>query len=285
LGTHSLGLGIPTLPGKPRERGAHPPDLSLSREVPVLECRDWVHPGLFTQSTNYEPKIRNKDIMLTVQMLGGERKHVPLPSDKTFKSLISSIAHEFNTSMGLKLICGGAVVGDDDAHGKKKLTEIGPEEIVLAMQVSVRAPPPSWGAIKKEIAATEGEDEKEDEEVQQSLNELLSSSWGWEKSLVAWLRRIGMSRGLISTLIFLRPVRLVWLLLFLFILLALNQFSPLLGPPFILVSILCCIFLNLSNNKKPGDMSAYSICNEGVQRLPGQLDADAVDEQIRRGQI
>jgi hypothetical protein len=223
--------------------------------------------------------------MLTVQMLGGERKQVPLPSDKTVKSLIASIAKEFNTSTGLKLICGGAVVGDDDAHGKKKVIDIGPEEIVLAMQVQPSVRAPSWGAIKKEVAANEEEDEKEDEEVQRSLNELPSSSWGWEKSLVAWLRRIGTSRGLLSTLIFLRPVRLLWFLLFIFALLALNQFSPLLGPPFILVSILCCIFLNLSNDKKPGDISAYSICNEGVQRLPGQLDADAMDEQIRRGQI
>ncbi len=34
-----------------------------------------------------------------------------------------------------------------------------------------------------------------------------------------------------------------------------------------------------------GEMSAYSVFNEGVQRLPGQLDADAIDQQLRRGQL
>ncbi|GFH14280.1 SAYSvFN domain-containing protein, partial [Haematococcus lacustris] len=57
-----------------------------------------------------------------------------------------------------------------------------------------------------------------------------------------------------------------------------------LGPVFILLCIITAIVTNLGQ-KKEGEVSAYSICNPGVERLPGQLDADDVDQQIRRGQI
>ena len=52
------------------------------------------------------------------------------------------------------------------------------------------------------------------------------------------------------------------------------------------VSIMWCIFSNLSR-RKAGDTrpSAYSIFNPGVQRLPGQLDADQIDGEIRQGRM
>jgi hypothetical protein len=39
----------------------------------------------------------------------------------------------------------------------------------------------------------------------------------------------------------------------------------------------------LGSWRTQGEASAYSIFNPGVQRLPGQLDADQIDDQIRRG--
>ena len=50
------------------------------------------------------------------------------------------------------------------------------------------------------------------------------------------------------------------------------------------VAIVYTIFTNLGR-KREGETSAYSICNEGVRRLPGQLDADQIDDQVRRGQM
>lgn len=57
-----------------------------------------------------------------------------------------------------------------------------------------------------------------------------------------------------------------------------------LGPVYILLAIIVTIFTHLGR-KKEGEASAYSVFNPGVQRLPGQLDADVIDQQIRRGQI
>jgi len=57
-----------------------------------------------------------------------------------------------------------------------------------------------------------------------------------------------------------------------------------LGPVYILLAIIITIFTHLGH-KKEGEASAYSVFNPGVQRLPGQLDADVIDQQIRRGQI
>jgi hypothetical protein len=47
--------------------------------------------------------------------------------------------------------------------------------------------------------------------------------------------------------------------------------------------MLLAIFLNLGR-RNAGDASAYSIFNN-FQRLPGQLDADVIDAQVRRGQM
>ena len=51
-----------------------------------------------------------------------------------------------------------------------------------------------------------------------------------------------------------------------------------------LATILATILMNLGS-RKAGEMSAYSIFNEGQRQLPGQLNADAIDQQIRAGNI
>eukprot|EP01026_Neomeris_dumetosa_P056663 TRINITY_DN5189_c0_g1_i1.p2 TRINITY_DN5189_c0_g1~~TRINITY_DN5189_c0_g1_i1.p2 ORF type:complete len:217 (-),score=21.63 TRINITY_DN5189_c0_g1_i1:368-1018(-) len=57
-----------------------------------------------------------------------------------------------------------------------------------------------------------------------------------------------------------------------------------LGPIYVIAWILALIFMNLGK-RKPGEMSAYSVFNEGFQELPGQFNAQQVDQQIRRGQM
>ena len=57
-----------------------------------------------------------------------------------------------------------------------------------------------------------------------------------------------------------------------------------LGPIYLLLALIVTIFTHLGT-KKEGEASAYSVFNEGVRRLPGQLDADDVDQQIRQGRM
>eukprot|EP00236_Picocystis_salinarum_P005848 CAMPEP_0113926630 /NCGR_PEP_ID=MMETSP1159-20121227/3859_1 /TAXON_ID=88271 /ORGANISM="Picocystis salinarum" /LENGTH=206 /DNA_ID=CAMNT_0000927039 /DNA_START=29 /DNA_END=649 /DNA_ORIENTATION=+ /assembly_acc=CAM_ASM_000767 len=56
------------------------------------------------------------------------------------------------------------------------------------------------------------------------------------------------------------------------------------GPLYILTSIVAFIFLNLGQRRE-GEMSAYSVFNEGFRELPGTLNADTIDNQIRQGQF
>ena len=57
-----------------------------------------------------------------------------------------------------------------------------------------------------------------------------------------------------------------------------------LGPVFLLACMLAAIYANLGTRRQ-GEASAYSIFNDGFQRLPGQLDADVIDQQVRQGQM
>ncbi|KAK2969528.1 hypothetical protein RJ640_029821, partial [Escallonia rubra] len=57
-----------------------------------------------------------------------------------------------------------------------------------------------------------------------------------------------------------------------------------LGPLYILGTGFAIIFYNLGQ-RQHGDMSAYSIFNEDFRELPGTLNADRLDRDIRAGQL
>jgi hypothetical protein len=55
-----------------------------------------------------------------------------------------------------------------------------------------------------------------------------------------------------------------------------------LGQLWIILTGFYLIFNNLSDKKREkGELSAYSIFNEGFQRIMGDLDADQIDQQLR----
>ncbi|GAB4817998.1 hypothetical protein N2152v2_005044 [Parachlorella kessleri] len=56
-----------------------------------------------------------------------------------------------------------------------------------------------------------------------------------------------------------------------------------LGPLYMVATVFVVIILNLGRRRE-GEASAYSIFNNH-QRLPGQLTAEHMDEQLRRGQL
>ncbi|GLT34705.1 hypothetical protein SLA2020_092060 [Shorea laevis] len=57
-----------------------------------------------------------------------------------------------------------------------------------------------------------------------------------------------------------------------------------LRPLYILGTGFCIIFLNLGW-QQPGDLSAYSIFNEGFKEFPKTLPADCLDRDIRTSQF
>lgn len=56
------------------------------------------------------------------------------------------------------------------------------------------------------------------------------------------------------------------------------------GSMYIIVSLFLAIFLNLGN-KKAGEMSAYSVFNDGFQQLLGTMTAEQFDNEIRHRQV
>ncbi|TYG90393.1 hypothetical protein ES288_A12G178200v1 [Gossypium darwinii] len=84
-----------------------------------------------------------------------------------------------------------------------------------------------------------------------------------------------------------------WILVILWFILAHVAHKWDLGPIYILGTGFCTIFLNLGR-QQPDDvkyplasklqfLSAYSIFNEDFRELPGTLNADAIDRDIRTG--
>jgi hypothetical protein len=58
-----------------------------------------------------------------------------------------------------------------------------------------------------------------------------------------------------------------------------------LGPPLIVGSCFALIAIVGFSQRTEGSLSAYSIFNPNLQRLPGQLTAEHMDGQVRRGQM
>eukprot|EP00955_Chlamydomonas_euryale_P115369 366344-Chlamydomonas_euryale.AAC.12 len=94
--------------------------------------------------------------------------------------------------------------------------------------------------------------------------------------------RSGAPALLIEWVVIIRPMRVAALLGFVVGCLLSSRAGV--GPIFVLAAIAATIFSNLGR-RRDGEQSAYSIFNTGMRRLPGQLDADQIDEQMRRGQF
>ncbi|MCO5600203.1 hypothetical protein L7F22_054312 [Adiantum nelumboides] len=73
-----------------------------------------------------------------------------------------------------------------------------------------------------------------------------------------------------------------WIVLFGWFALAPVAYRWELGPLYILATAFAVIFFNLGKRQE-GDISAYSIFNEGFRELPGTLNAERLDRDIRAG--
>lgn len=111
---------------------------------------------------------------------------------------------------------------------------------------------------------------------------LPDSAPAWHRKLAAALTQRGCPDLVLEWLFIIGPGRLLGLIMFLALAPLMGRLG--LGPVWVLGAILVAIFTNLGK-RRAGEASAYSIFNEGVERLPGQLDADVIDQQIRQGRM
>jgi hypothetical protein len=88
---------------------------------------------------------------------------------------------------------------------------------------------------------------------------------------------------LVLTVFFFLSLR-AWLLIIIWFLLAPLAHQWDLGPVYIIVTAFSIIVFNLGK-RQAGEASAYSIFNEGFRELPGTLNAERLDRDIRAGQF
>lgn len=123
--------------------------------------------------------------------------------------------------------------------------------------------------------------DEEDEALLHNLK-LPSTAPRWQKRLAAFLQHRLHIPEFILALLF--SVKLKsWVLLIGWIALSKAAAACNAGPPFLVLTVITLILLNLGT--RTGGLSGYSVFNPNVQRLPGQLTAEDLDAAIRQGNM
>lgn len=124
------------------------------------------------------------------------------------------------------------------------------------------------------------DDDDDDEDLKFQLPQ---SSSQWKRRLYSFLHNKLKLPDILLMAIFTLSLK-AWAIIVLWFILAPVAHRWDLGPLYILGTGFVIIVLNLGQ-RKPGDVSAYSIFNEDFRELPGTLNADRLDRDIRAGQF
>ncbi|XP_010531732.1 PREDICTED: uncharacterized protein LOC104807964 [Tarenaya hassleriana] len=165
----------------------------------------------------------------------------------------------------LRIILRGKVLQDDDDGDDVYVTLKDGDSLIVAVR-----PKPPVGV----------EADEEDDELKFQLPQSASR---WKRRLYSFLRNKLKIPDILLIGLFSLSLK-AWVIVILWFL-----FAPLahrweLGPLYILGTGFSIILLNLGQ-RQPGDISAYSIFNEDFRELPGTLNADRIDRDLRAGQF
>ncbi|XP_010269974.1 PREDICTED: uncharacterized protein LOC104606454 isoform X1 [Nelumbo nucifera] len=124
------------------------------------------------------------------------------------------------------------------------------------------------------------DDDDDDDDLKFQIPE--SSSW-WKKRLFSFLHDKLKLPCILLMAIFSMSQK-AWVFIILWFILAPIAYRLDIGPLYILGTGFSIVFLNLGQ-RQHGELSAYSIFNEDFRELPGTLNADRLDRDIRTGQL
>ncbi|GLC46219.1 hypothetical protein PLESTB_001536600 [Pleodorina starrii] len=222
-------------------------------------------------------------VSVTLQFIAGNRQVTALPSSCTVGAIIHSAEQAFGavTAGGVKIVLRGVALPVDKPGHVVALKD--GDHLLVAPQR--KAPSPEIVAAvthgsssSRSRAANGGGDDDDDDRIA-----LPPGVPKWEAAVVELLRSRGRCPDwVLEWVVLVRPWRFVVLGCFLIGCVVFSRLG--LGPVFILACLIAGIFTNLGT-RRAGEASAYSIFNRGVRRLPGQLDADEIDRQMRQGQL
>ncbi|TYI34426.1 hypothetical protein ES332_A03G008100v1 [Gossypium tomentosum] len=206
-------------------------------------------------------------VEITVKTIGPARpSRLHVPSSIKVLDLRKLIARKNHLPVeNLKLILQGMVLHDHEDEDDIYVRFNDGDYLIVA--VKPKAP-----------VGLDIDDDDEDLKFQ-----LPQSTSQWKKKLYSFLRNRMKLPDIVLMAIFSLGLK-AWALIILWFTLAPIAHKLDLGPLYILGTGFCLIFLNLGR-RQPGDVSAYSIFNEDFRELPGTLNADAIDRDIRTGQF
>ncbi|XP_022145366.1 uncharacterized protein LOC111014834 [Momordica charantia] len=221
-----------------------------------------------SSSSNANPP--ENTVQIIVRTIGPARpSRLFVPSPVKVRDLRKLVAESNQLPIGnLKLILRGKILddykNDDDVYVRLNDGE--------SLTVAVKPKPPAEHL-------RDGFDDDEDD----LKFRLPESSSRLKKKIYNFLREKLKFPDILLMVIFSLSLK-AWAAILIWFIMAPVAHSWDLGPLYILGTGFCIILLNLGH-RKSGEMSAYSIFNEGFRELPGTLNADRLDRDVRLGQF
>ncbi|KAL2457854.1 ubiquitin family protein [Forsythia ovata] len=169
----------------------------------------------------------------------------------------------------MRLIFRGNVLLDNK-NGDAAIVQLHDGESLI---VAIKPEPPA-----KHIWDDVDEDDSEDLKFQ-----LPQPTGRWKRRLFFFLRDKFKLPDMLLMAIFSLSLK-IWAVIIIWFILAPVAQRLDVGPLYILGTGFAIIFYNLGH-RQPGDVSAYSVFNEDFRELPGTLNADRLDRDIRAGQF
>lgn len=211
-----------------------------------------------------------KKVTINIKKIGSARpRQLQIPSTIKVSDLRRLVGSEVNLPVErLKLFLHGAVL-QDIKSGCEMHANLNEGDSLLAV---VAPKPPAKHLQDKEA--------DEEDDLRFKLPETAPQ---WEKNLVFLLQSKLRVPDVLLMAIFSVSLK-TWALIFLWFIVAPVAYRWDLGPIYILTTAFSLIFFNLGQRRQ-GDASAYSIFNDGFRELPGTLNAERLDRDIRAGQF
>lgn len=212
-------------------------------------------------------------IEILLKIIGPSRpSRLKLPSHIQVRDLRKLVAADKQLPIeGLSLILrGNALV--DTKNGDDVFIQLAHGDCLI-VAVRPKAPP-------KHIRAGNDEDDEDEDDLKFQLPESTSR---WKLRLYCILHDKLKLPDIVLIAIFSLSLK-AWALIILWFILAPVAHQWDLGPLYILGTGFFIIFWNLGH-RQSGELSAYSIFNEDFRELPGTLNADRLDRDLRTGQL
>ncbi|XP_058104233.1 uncharacterized protein LOC131248161 isoform X2 [Magnolia sinica] len=218
-----------------------------------------------------EREVEGEEVEITLKTIGpAPPSRLRLPSHIKVHELRKRIAADRRLPVEhLKLVLKGEVLCDmkygDEMYVRLKSGD--------SLMVAVAPKPPA-----KSIR--DGYDDDDDDDLKFRIPQSASQ---WKRRLFSFLQEKMRLPDMLLMAIFSISLK-AWAVIALWFMLAPVAHRLDLGPIFILGTGFAIILTNLGQRRQ-GDTSAYSIFNDDFRELPGTLNADRLDRDIRAGQL